>query len=318
MVIDDYFIAPSKTKAPLTDPTSFPTVIPDPPIYQEAGAAGVKTLWVVFVLMLIATITFGAMAWSVPVSKRIYHSITTLIVLIATISYFAMATGTGFTLRHFRWRDHHEHGVPDTFRHIHREVYWVRYVDWLLTTPLILVDLTLLAGLNGSNLFSMIIANNVMVLSGLFSALTPSSTWSIQKDPIQRLPSRGARWGWYAIGCIAFLYIAYTILVTGISVARKKGSAVSRVYTSIATYTLVIWIAYPIIWGISASSHRLTVDGEIVAYGILDILAKGIFGAWLLYAHHRIPETHVTVGGFWSHGVNSEGHIRVGEDDEGA
>jgi len=62
MVIDDYFIAPSKTKAPLTDPTSFPTVIPDPPIYQEAGAAGVKTLWVVFVLMLIATITFGAMA----------------------------------------------------------------------------------------------------------------------------------------------------------------------------------------------------------------------------------------------------------------
>jgi bacteriorhodopsin len=116
-----------------------------------------------------------------------------------------MATGTGFTLRHFRWRDHHEHGVPDTFRHVHREVYWVRYVDWLLTTPLILVDLTLLAGLNGSNLFSMIIANNIMVLSGLFSALTPSSSWSIQKDPIQRLPSRGARWGWYVFCQTLFL-----------------------------------------------------------------------------------------------------------------
>src|ERR1700753_3931799 len=107
-----------------------------------------------------------------------------------------MATGSGFTLNHFRWTERHDHGVPDTYRHVHREVYWVRYVDWLLTTPLILLDLSLLAGLNGANLFSLIVANKVMVLSGLFAAMTPSSSWFTQREPVSRLPTRGSKWGW--------------------------------------------------------------------------------------------------------------------------
>jgi len=318
MIVEEFFLAPSKTKHPLIDPTSFPTVIPDPPIYQEAGRAGITTLWVVFVLMLLTFITFAALSWTVPPSKRLFHSITTLIVLIGTLSYFSMATGSGFTLRHFRWTERHEHGVPDTHRHVHREVYWVRYVDWLLTTPLILLDLSLLAGLNGANIFSLIVANLVMILSGLFAAMTPSSSWFTQREPVSRLPTRGSKWGWYAIGCLAFLWIVYSLLVTGLFTVRKKGNTTTRFYTAITSYSLIVWIVYPIIWGIAAGTRHLSVDGEIIAYAILDLLAKGVFGAWLLYTHQRTPEAHVTVGGFWSHGLNSEGHIRVGDDDEGA
>jgi len=32
----------------------------------------------------------------------------------------------------------------------------------------------------------------------------------------------------------------------------------------------------------------------------------------------NMPETNIDLGGFWSHGFNSEGNIRVGDDDEGA
>jgi bacteriorhodopsin len=62
----------------------------------------------------------------------------------------------------------------------------------------------------------------------------------------------------------------------------------------------------------------MTIDQEIIAYAVLDLLAKPVFGAWLLFTHQNMPETNVELGGFWTNGVNSEGAIRVGEDDEGA
>ena len=122
----------------------------------------------------------------------------------------------------------------------------------------------------------------------------------------------------YAIACIAFIWIIYTLLVTGLSTARTKSKSVSRFYILIAGYTLVVWVAYPIIWAVAAGTRHLSVNGEIIAYAVLDVLAKGVFGAWLLFTHKRIPDTNVAVGGFWAHGFNSEGQIRVGDDDEGA
>lgn len=62
----------------------------------------------------------------------------------------------------------------------------------------------------------------------------------------------------------------------------------------------------------------MSVDEEIIAYAVLDILAKPIFGAWLLFTHMSMPETNVEIGGFWSQGLGGEGAIRVGDDDEGA
>jgi len=302
MMLEDFLVAPSKTKH-LLDPTSFPTVFPDPPIVQQAGAAGHRALWVVFILMAIATIAFGALAWTVPASKRLFHSLTTVIVLIAGLSYFAMATGSGVGWHHIRVRESHDHGVPDTFRHVHRQVYWARYIDWLLTTPLLLIDLSLLAGLNGASIFSAVVADIVMILGGLLAAFT----WSHK-----------AKWGWYAIACIAFIWVLYTLFVTGLSTARAKGTKLSRFYTLIAAYTAILWIAYPIIWAIASGTRRLSVDGEIIAYAILDVLAKGVFGAWLLFTHRYLSEAHVSIGGFWAHGLASEGSIRVGEEDEGA
>ena len=49
---------------------------------------------------------------------------------------------------------------------------------------------------------------------------------------------------------------------------------------------------------------------------MLDILAKPVFGFWLLLAHRNMPETAVDIGGFWSHGVGAQGQIRIADDDE--
>jgi len=306
MIMDgaaELFMAPTKTKSPLTDPTAFPTVVPNPPIFQHASTAGFRTLWVVFALMLTATIIFGFLSWTVPASKRLFHSLTTTIVLVATLSYFAMATGSGWSWHHVRIREAHDHGIPDTFRHVHRQIYWARYVDWLLTTPLLLVDLSLLAGLSGASIYSVVVADIVMILGGLFAALSHS---------------RKTSWGWYSIAMVAFLWVIYTVLVTGLANAKTKGVKVQRFFTLISSFTLILWVAYPIVWALADGTRHLSVNGEIIAYAVLDVLAKGVFGAWLLFTHRQLPESQVSAGGFWAHGLSSEGTIRVGDDDEGA
>ena len=58
----------------------------------------------------------------------------------------------------------------------------------------------------------------------------------------------------------------------------------------------------------------MSVDAEIIAYAVLDVLAKPIFGIWLLVMHANIPETNIDLGGFWTYGLGGEGSVRLEED----
>jgi len=286
----------------LPSATALPSVLPDPVDHQFVGHDGKTTLWVVFVIMLIASAVFAGLSWTVPVSKRLFHVITTLITITAALSYFAMATGHGVSVHHITIRETHDH-VPDTFQHIDRQVFWARYVDWSLTTPLLLLDLGLLAGMNGGHLLMAIIADVIMILTGLFAAFGTEGT--------------PQKWGWYTIACIAYLVVIWHLALNGRATVQARSSKVATFYGSIAGFTLLVWTAYPIVWGIADGSRKLSVDGEIIAYAVLDILAKPIFGIWLLLTHARIPETNVTLGGFWANGLSGEGSLRL-EDDDGA
>ncbi|CAO2657342.1 Nn.00g034680.m01.CDS01 [Neocucurbitaria sp. VM-36] len=277
-----------------------PSVLPDTPIYEFAGDAGKKTLWVVFVLMIIASAAFTALSWKVPVSKRLYHVITTLITITAAISYFAMASGHGVSVKKITIRHQHDH-VPDTFEHVHRQVFWARYVDWSLTTPLLLLDLGLLAGMSGAHIFMAIAADLIMILTGLFAAFGSEGT--------------PQKWGWYTIACIAYIFVIWHLALNGGANATAKGPKLRSFFIAIAGYTLVLWTAYPIVWGLADGSRKVGVDGEIIAYAVLDVLAKGVFGAWLLITHANLRESEVELGGFWANGLNRDGAIRIGEDD---
>lgn len=67
------------------------------------------------------------------------------------------------------------------------------------------------------------------------------------------------------------------------------------------------------VWGVADGAHITTVDGEIIAYAVLDLLAKPVFGFWLLFTHDRnIVRSTISLDGFWSEGLTSTGSIRVG------
>lgn len=113
---------------------------------------------------------------------------------------------------------------------IHRSVYWARYVDWSLTTPLLLLDLALLAGLSGGNILIAIVADVIMVLTGLFAGFGNGST---------------QKWGWYAIACIAYIILIWQLAITGRATAARKGGKVGNFFAAIGGFTLVIWTVYP-------------------------------------------------------------------------
>lgn len=53
-------------------------------------------------------------------------------------------------------------------------------------------------------------------------------------------------------------------------------------------WTIFLWFLYPIAWGLSEGGNVIAPDSEAVFYGILDICAKPIFGALLLWGHRNI------------------------------
>jgi bacteriorhodopsin len=83
-----------------------------------------------------------------------------------------MANQSGVIEHHRRIPEHHIDPLPPTHRHVYRDVYYARYIDWLLTSPLILLNLSVLSGLSGANIFSAVVADLIMIVSAWFAALS--------------------------------------------------------------------------------------------------------------------------------------------------
>lgn len=180
--------------------------------------------------MAVASGFFALLAWNIPVSKRLYHYVTAMITITATLAYFSMANGSGVNLHCVSEKQHHDK-VPDTYHEVCREVYFARYIDWAITTPLLLTDLCLLAGIDGAHTIMAISADVIMVLTGLFAAYGNEET--------------AQKWGWYAISCIAYIFVIWHVALHGSNVVKARGTKVTKLFGSLALFTFVLWTAYP-------------------------------------------------------------------------
>jgi bacteriorhodopsin len=140
-----------------------------------------------------------------------------------------MAIGDGVSYSKTTITHSNKH-VPDTHQTVYREVYWARYVDWSLTTPLLLMDLAFLAGLSGANILVAVVADVIMILTGLFAAFGHNES---------------AKWGYYTIACIAYLVVIYQLAVHGRATVKNKDAKTATFFQAIAGFTLVLWTVYP-------------------------------------------------------------------------
>ncbi|RJX49189.1 bacteriorhodopsin [Halonotius pteroides] len=146
-------------------------------------------------------------------------------------------------------------------------IMWGRYLTWALSTPMILIALGLLAGTNLTKLFTVVVMDIGMCVTGLAAALTTSSLL--------------LRWFWYLLSCAFFVAVIYILLVEWPTDAREAGTA--EIFSTLKTLTVTLWLGYPIFWALGSEGLAiLTTTQTSWAYSLLDVGAKYIFAFLLL------------------------------------
>ena len=158
-----------------------------------------------------------------------FHVLSSLITTISFITYLALATGQGITWKHAHIPQLHKH-VPDTSIDVFRNLLWLRYVNWALSTPLILLNFSLISGLPGANLIAAIAANWIMLASGLlasFAGHTPQ------------------RWVWLVLSCVAYLVTLHHAGFHAQRSVQNKDAQTRRFFGALSGSAFAVLALYP-------------------------------------------------------------------------
>lgn len=142
-------------------------------------------LWVATIGMALGAagfLAYGVTHRSAEEREEAHSLLTFFIPLVATVAYLAMALGQG------------------TFMLGGREVYWGRYADWVITTPLLLTHFVLLMGIRRPLAIGLLLSDVFMIVTGFAGELADHD--------------HHINYLWWAISTGAFVAII-VILVTG-------------------------------------------------------------------------------------------------------
>jgi bacteriorhodopsin len=148
-----------------------------------------------------------------------------------------------------------------------------RYVDWLLTVPLLLVELILVMRLPREETVSK--ATKLGLLAALMVVLG---------YPGEVSTDSGTRWLWWSLAMVPFLIIVFELFV-GLKRSIDAQPTQVRGLVHLACWTVVVsWCFYPVVFvfpmiGLTGGTAQMAVQ---VGYTIADIVAKAMFGV-LIY-----------------------------------
>ena len=151
-----------------------------------------------------------------------------------------------------------------------RIFYYGRYIDWSITTPLLLLSLAsgaifnqpkkpyaLIAGLIGSDVY--------MIATGLVAGFTD--------NPV-------LKWSFYGLSCLGFLAI-YAIMFGPLKAMSETNNPKGADYRSKAVVLALVWFAYPVVFLIGQEGLRLWSAGvDSLLFTCLDLTAKVLYGLW--------------------------------------
>ena len=146
-----------------------------------------------------------------------------------------------------------------------------RYVDWLLTVPLLLVEvvavLALTASVSRSLIMRLVPASAAMIALGYPGEIAPAT-------------ETGTQVLWGVLSTIPFLYILYVLFVELGKSLDRQPEGVAATVGRLRLLLIATWGVYPLsyifnIVGDASASSFVTVQ---VGYTIADVLAKCVFG----------------------------------------
>ncbi|KAI0341716.1 heat shock protein 30 [Trametopsis cervina] len=260
---------------------------------RHITSGGSDWLWAVFAVMALSTLAMVAYTWTRPRGTRLFHHIATVILTTSTIAYFTMASDLGATpiVAEF------SRGTTGT-----RQIFYVRYIQWFINFPLLLIMLLYTSGIALSDILTTAFFAWVVVVTGLVGALT----------------STRYKWGYFVMGVAALVYIWHMLLMHGRRSTFNGGTGVRSGFMRGASFVAFITMLYPIAWGVSEGGNVISPTREMIFYGILDLVLGPLFlfyFVWGLrnvdYAAFGLHSGKYTDGPFGTaghvHGANAYG-----------
>lgn len=168
--------------------------------------------------------------------------------------------------------------IPSESRHL----YVARFVDWSITTPLLLTALatTALGELRRRNalVVGLLLTDVAIMLTGLGATLSHV---------------QGAKVAWYVVSC-AFQLAVYGIVWGPLrrEANSQPSPLVGSVFMRNAVLLSALWLAYPLIWLGAPSGVRLyEAPTAALLYMVFDIIAKVVYG-FIALGRGRALEPH--------------------------
>ncbi|CCE72694.1 Piso0_000285 [Millerozyma farinosa CBS 7064] len=282
----------------------------NPPEYIDIHLTdhGSDWLWAAFcVFALFALVHAAVFAFTDSKSQPLKKALTIAPLVtnaIMAYCYFTWASNLGYT------------GIQTEFNHVTtsedlgvRQVFYVKYIGYFLSWPFVLfVWQVATHSIDDDNSVNSLIANIsslvVKVLStevfvlGLLIGILIRSTY---------------KWGYFTFAITAQLFAF--ILVT-ISVARGyRDYKTNKFAVSVVAFEMIVWILYPIAWGLSEGGNVIQPDSEAVFFGILDLLTFGIVPSalsWLNFSSTD-EDRFRNMFRFGGHGTRSHTNEKIAE-----
>ena len=173
---------------------------------------------------------------------QIHKVIAGVICFVASLAYLTMASGYGYTVR-----------CCDG-----RSFYYARYIDWTITTPLMLWEILDYSNAPLNERVFLYAADVLMIIGGLIGSLVCG----------------GEKWAFFGFSVLVFI----PILVFLCQMQDKVHAQNKKVFTSIMNITVVSWFFYPIVWILAEGTGTISADAEAICYTVLDIIAKTVMG----------------------------------------
>jgi bacteriorhodopsin len=230
-------------------------------------------LWVGTAGMFIGMLYFIAKGWGEKNERmQEFFIVTIFIAAIAFVNYLAMALGFGVT----------EIMVDGEAK----AIYWARYTDWFFTTPLLLLDLGLLAGATRNELTTLVGLDAAMIGTGVLATLTGDGAGAVS---IAAVGTEVQRLIWWGVSTAFMLVLLYLLFGSLTDKAEALGGQAASTFKTLRNLVVVVWAVYPVWWIIGTEGiGALGLGVETAGFAVLDLVAKIGFGIILLSSREAL------------------------------
>merc|ERR1712124_2901 len=204
-------------------------------------------------------IFFWLQIWNVNKKYKTALTITGLVTFIATYHYFRIfnSWNDAFDVKYdAKANDYAVQLTGAPFNDAYR------YVDWLLTVPLLLIELILVMGLPADQTRSL--SWSLGVSSALMVAL--GYPGEIQDDP-------QGRWLWWGLAMLPFCYVLFQLLIGLGAATQTQPEAARGLIGQARLLTAVSWLTYPGVYivKIMGISGATATAAEQIGYSVADV-----------------------------------------------